>query len=177
MLKNLQTPRLTLRHLSPTDAEAILALRSNESINQYLARPKTTTIEEAQQFIQKIQIGIAHDGWLYWGIALKKSDTIIGTFCFWNMEKANGLAEIGYELHPDFQGKGIMHEVLTKMMDVGFKKMQFQTIVAFTNCENTKSIQLLLKKGFEKVADFEEIDAEHPIIYWKYELKKADILR
>jgi RimJ/RimL family protein N-acetyltransferase len=50
----LLTERLVLRELLATDAAAIIVLRSNDIVNQYINRPKTITPAGALQFIEKI---------------------------------------------------------------------------------------------------------------------------
>ena len=51
---NLQTDRLLLRQLNKEDANAILFLRSDATVNKYVKRPQTDTIQDAIDFINKI---------------------------------------------------------------------------------------------------------------------------
>lgn len=77
-------------------------------------------------------------------------DKLIGTICLWNINQENYSAEIGYELHPEWQGKGIMKEALSKIIDYGFQKMKLKEIEAFTNPLNDSSTRLLEKNNFKK---------------------------
>ena len=104
----LTTERLVLRQLTVEDVDAIATLRNNEIVNQYLGRSKTTTVSEALQFIDKINNNISNNVSIYWVIALPENNQLIGTICLWNIIAEEDTAEIGYELHPDFHGKGIM---------------------------------------------------------------------
>jgi ribosomal-protein-alanine N-acetyltransferase len=56
-----------------------------------------------------------------------------------NIRKAENRAEIGYELLPSFQGKGIMHEAISEVIEFGFQEMQLQTIEAWSKIENFNS--------------------------------------
>ena len=58
------------------------------------------------------------------------------------------MAEIGYELHPDFQGKGLMQEAISTVTDYGFNKMNLKVITAFTHINNLRSTNVLLKNNF-----------------------------
>lgn len=145
---NLITQRLSLRKLELKDDYDILILRSDERVNRFLDRPKTTTIEEARQFILKINEGVENNESIYWTITLKNDDKLIGTICYWNILTEKDEAEIGYELHPDFQGKGIMQEALAKVIDYGFEKMKLKTITALPTINNSKSRQLLERNKF-----------------------------
>ena len=101
----LTTNSLVLRQLIAADADAISVLRSNATVNQYLDRPKTTTPAEAIVFIDKITTAINNNQSLYWVIASKESNQLMGTICMWNIVAEENTAEIGYELHPDFHGR------------------------------------------------------------------------
>jgi ribosomal-protein-alanine N-acetyltransferase len=117
--------------------------------NRFLDRPKAITIEEAKQFIYKINDGINKNEWVYWAITLKNETKLIGTICYWNISKENDRAEVGYELHPRYQGKGIMQEALLKVIDFGFEQMRLKTITAVPSDDNIKSRKLLEKNNFK----------------------------
>ena len=146
----LSTERLVLRQLEKTDADDIFSLRSNEDVNKYLDRPKAISVDDAVQFIHKINDGINKNEWLYWAINLKESNKLIGTICLWNIEPEKVMAETGYELFPEFQGRGIMQEALLKVIEFGFENLQLNKITAFPDADNKKSIQLLEKNTFKR---------------------------
>jgi ribosomal-protein-alanine N-acetyltransferase len=144
----LTTKRLLLRQLQPTDDKAIFALRSNTQVNAYIQRPLPNNINDARYFINSIIEGIGNKEWLYWALILKDTTQLIGTICLWHFSNDSTMAEIGYELHPDFQGLGLMSEALKTVMDYGFITLQLNTIEAYTQPGNTKSISLLEKNNF-----------------------------
>jgi ribosomal-protein-alanine N-acetyltransferase len=145
---NLFTERLSLRQMNSNDEKEIFVLRSDERVLQYIDIPKAEIIEDARKFIDKINGFILNNESILWAISLKNSTTLIGTICLWNIDKENSVAETGYILHPDFQGKGIMQEALQKVIDYGFTKMNLKAIVADVNINNTKSIKLLERNCF-----------------------------
>lgn len=153
---NLRTPRLLLREPMRSDDTALYAIRSNASVNQYLIRPESVTAEETRQFIEKIRSGIRRNQWLYWAITFRGEDTLLGTICLWNISVAEESAEVGYELHPDYQGQGIMQEALGQVLRFGFENLRLKTIRALTRVDNLKSVHLLEKYGFIKNEEFEE---------------------
>jgi ribosomal-protein-alanine N-acetyltransferase len=148
----LVTERLVLRALKIADGRAIHILRSDDRVNRYLERPKSITLSEAKNFIRHINGGIARNKWIYWGITLKNEDALAGTVCLWNFSEEQRSAEVGFELHPDHQGKGIMREALVKVMEFGFRELRLHAIQAFTNVKNERSIHLLEKCNFERKA-------------------------
>jgi ribosomal-protein-alanine N-acetyltransferase len=165
-LPKLTTERLILRAIELEDAPAIKKLRSNKSVNQFLDRPKAITMIATERFIKNLLLGINNQQSFYWVIALKETNTAIGTICYWNLVPESHQAEIGFELHPKFQGKGIMHEAILKILEYGWNEMQLKTITAFTKWNHLKSISLLEKFNFQHITDINESQ------YKYYELKK-----
>jgi [ribosomal protein S5]-alanine N-acetyltransferase len=145
---DLYTERLQLRQLALSDEHEIYVQRSDPRIIQYLDRPKASDLDAARLFIQNINAGVAENRAVYWAITLKNTPALIGTICLWNISPEKSKAELGYSLHPDFQGKGYMQEALEKVVDYAFVVMQADVIEAFSHPENAPSIRLLQKNNF-----------------------------
>ena len=158
------TERLILRSLKDSDEQAIYSLRSNDITNKYLDRPKMKNINEAEEFITKINTGIKLNGWFYWVISLKENPELIGTICLWNFSDDKKTAEIGYELMLPFHGKGFANEALKSIIDYGFNKIGLDKIEAYTHKENVSSVRLLERNGFKLNADrHNEYNADNTI--------------
>ncbi len=146
----LKTERLTLRQLVGSDDNEIFALRSNENINKYLDRKPSKSIDDARAFIQTINKNIQRNDSIYWAITLNGTNKLVGTICLFGFSDDNLKAEIGYELLPDFQGKGIMQEAISKVIDFGIQHIGLNSIAAYTHSENQSSTRLLEKFNFKK---------------------------
>lgn len=155
----LHTSRLLLRPLQETDEDFIYSLRSNEQVNQFLDRAPAKNIEDARAFIKKINDGLAENKSYYWGIVLKETGTMIGTICFWNLSPDRRSAELGYELHPDHQGKGYMHEAIEEVIGFAFRS-GLTYLEAHSHKDNLASTALLRKHGF--IHDEKRKDPENP---------------
>jgi [ribosomal protein S5]-alanine N-acetyltransferase len=160
---NLTTKRLNLRQLNHDDQEDIFALRSNEEVSQFIDRPIAKEVDEALQYIKMINEGIDRNDWVLWAISLKETKHLIGTICLWNFSKELSKGEVGYELSPKFQGKGIMQEALTAVLEFGFETLKLHSIEGIVQSDNQRSIKLLEKNNFinkgrvEKETSDEEI--------------------
>jgi len=155
----LTTERLTLRQLSTDDQQAIFALRSDAAINKYLLREPSKTLEDAINFINKVNDNIKISYSYYWVISLTNTKTVAGTICLFNFSSETNSCEIGYELLPAFHGKGIMKEAAEKVIEYVFRVLQCKIIVAHTHKENQDSIKLLKKCNFLLSKD---VDKENP---------------
>ena len=151
----LKTERLTLRQLSTDDDKEILSLRSNKKINKYLGRKPATSIDDARIFIQTINENIERDDSVYWAITLSDIDTLIGTVCLFDFSQDRSRAEIGFELLPPYQGKGIMQEATSRVIHFAFLHLKLTSIEAYTHTENESSKRLLerLKFKTDRTAD------------------------
>lgn len=142
------TDRLILRTLTEFDSFEVLGIRSHPVINQFLHRDSPKNTFEALDFILNIQRKSANGEIFFLGIALQNKPELIGTICLWNFSGDRKTAELGYELLPEYHGKGIMSEAVTFILNFGFEDLNVSKIEAFTNKNNLNSIQLLQKFNF-----------------------------
>jgi len=153
----IKTKRLLLRRMTDADAPALLFMRSDERVMKYIGRNKMKTLEEATTFIQKINGSVDTNESIMWAISFQEEPAImIGTICFWNILKDHFRAEVGYMLHPDLWGKGIMKEAVMAVIDFGFKEMKLHGIEGHINPDNAVSGIVLEKCGFVREAYFKE---------------------
>ena len=150
----LQTERLVLRQLKLSDADAVLYLRSDKTINKYIHRPEnrqTKTIEDATNHIKKLTNQIETNTSISWGISLKENPEIIGSICLWNFSEDKTIAEVGYDLSTAFHNKEIMSEALKEVIRYGKTQLKLNHIEAYTHKDNNSSKALLKKHNFHLV--------------------------
>ncbi len=160
----LKTERLTLRQLHINDEQEIFTLRSDSEINKYLDRQLSKTIEDARNFINKINEHINKNDSIYWAITLGDKNILVGTVCLFSFSDENENCEIGYELLVKYQGQGIMKEAVEKVIDYAFHTIKVQKIEAIFHRDNQRSIKLLEKLSFR---NSNENDMSEPdLIYY-----------
>jgi len=156
----LTTARLVLRRLELEDKEQLFALRSDPEVNKYLHRDAPVDHDAVTAHIEKVNNGIRDNKWFYWVVSMKGKPELIGTICLWNFSEDRKTAELGYEMRPEFQNRGIMTEALAALLEYGFDTLELDFMEAFTHEHNEPSIHLLRKFGFVLVP--ERRDAEVP---------------
>lgn len=144
----LETERLTLRALTLDDAKAIFGLRTNKEVNEYIDRKVPRNLSEARAFIDRIATLAENNKGIFWVIASKSTNELMGTIGLRNFEDEEDYAEIGYEINPDYQERGYMSEAFGPVLKYGFQNLELKTIEAFTHKNNTASIALLEKLDF-----------------------------
>jgi ribosomal-protein-alanine N-acetyltransferase len=152
----LTTPRLELRQLELRDTGDFFKLRSDPRVMEFMDKPLMATIDEAEQTIGKIRSDFEANESITWAISMKGHRELIGTIGFWKIIKEHHRAEIGYLLHPDHWGKGLMQEALKPILDHGFGVMNLHSVEANVNPNNAASIKFLEKNHFVREAYYKE---------------------
>lgn len=142
------TERLILRTISEHDSVEILGIRSNIEINRFLQRNPPKDSFEALEFILSIKRKSANNEIVFLGISTQNNPKLLGTICLWKFSEDRKTAELGYELLPEYHGKGIMSEAVNFILNYGFNDLNLNKIEAFTNKNNLNSIKLLQKSKF-----------------------------
>ncbi len=154
--KNLESERLLLRQISENDVKEVFELRSNAETMQYIPRPLVTSQEEALHHIKMIQDKIESNEGINWAITLKNDSKLIGIAGHYRIKWEHFRSEIGYMILPEFNGKGIVTDVVALLLEYGFKNMNMHSIEAVIDPRNIASARVLEKNNFAKEAHFKE---------------------
>lgn len=161
----LETERITLRALNQEDVKAIFGLRTNKSVNTFIKRDVLKNLSEARAFIDTTSNLVIENKGIFWVLQSKNNNELMGTIGLRNFEVAENYAEIGYDMHPNFQERGFMSEAFQKVLEFASQEMNLKTIEAFTHKNNNASAALLKKYNFKLQLERKEEDFEDNIIY------------
>lgn len=140
-----------LRDMMLSDKHEYFNILGDERVNKYLSDediPKDAASAELEikfwssLFYRKLCV--------FWGIAEKKSNKLIGTIGFNSWSVQNRRTEVSYDLHPDYWRQGITSLALKKVIDFAFNKMAVTRIEARTMIDNDPSQRMLDKFKFQK---------------------------
>jgi len=145
----LETERLVLRQVNKADVGEVFFLRSSLEVGKYIARDPQKSIDETIAFIERTERNMVDNKAIPWAITFGEDNKLIGTISLHSFSEDNSVAEVGYDLNPKFQKKGIMSEALKAVVSYGFQKLGFSRIEAFTQIENESSKLLLVKNKFQ----------------------------
>ncbi len=152
----LETERLLLRCVAKEDVDEIFALRSNKETMKYIPRPLLKSKEDALEHIAMIVEKIENNEGINWAITLKGSSKLIGIIGHYRIQPEHYRAEIGYMLLPEYRGKGIATEAISKVVQYGFEIMKLHSIEAIIDPGNLVSAKVLENNGFVKEAHLRE---------------------
>lgn len=145
----LNTSRLVLRCISAEDVQAVHQLRCDQAVNVMVGRQAPDSLSQTMDFINRIEAMVEKKDCLYWVMASRNGNGLIGTICCWNFDIENEVVEIGYEMLPEFRGQGLMKEALKKVIDYTFTELHANLITAFPSRDNVKSVALLKALNFQ----------------------------
>ena len=144
----LSSPRLRLREVRDGDAAALFAIHSDARVMRYWSYPAWTELAQAEQKIADIQRQRREEDILIWAIADATSDLLIGSSAVFYLNLEQGRAEIGYSLHPDWQGRGLASEALQLVLGYVFNNLGLRRIEADIDPRNLPSCRLVERLGF-----------------------------
>ena len=157
----LETARLTLRHLSPGDAEFILELLNDPSFVQNIGDRGVRTTADAVCYIEKIVDGYQRLGFGLYLVALTGPGTPLGICGLVKRESLEDV-DVGFAFLPRFWSKGYAFESASAVMVHAREALGIRRVVAVVSPDNEGSIRLLEKLGlrFERMVRMPGSDAE-----------------
>lgn len=144
----LQSPRLRLREFRADDAADFFAIHSDPQVMRYWSFPAWTDIAQAEARLAYIAEQRAQQAICIWAIAEPESDRLIGNCTAFAINQAQGRAEIGYCLHPRWQGRGLASEALQQVLGYLFDTLQLRRVEADIDPRNGPSCRLVERHGF-----------------------------
>ncbi|GAB3837086.1 GNAT family N-acetyltransferase [Hymenobacter jeollabukensis] len=156
-LAELRTPRLVLRRITPADAPALFALRTDAQVLTYLDREPENSLADIEALIGRIDENLASNTGVNWAVARAEDEAqLIGTCGLWRLIPEHHRGEIGYMLSPAAWGAGLMAEAAAAVCRYGFEQLKLHSIEGNVNPHNAASIRLLEQLGFVREAYFRE---------------------
>lgn len=145
----IETERLLLQPMEAGHIDFVFQHFSDPEINRYILDDEPVqTMEQAQEIVDfYVPPRKSYNRWV---LTLKTYLTPIGTCGFHKWDQRNHHAEIGYDLGTTYWHKGYMTEALQAVLQHGFEKMELNRIEAIVYPENTASLRVLERLGFQK---------------------------
>lgn len=163
----IETERLLLRELLPSDIEGMYELDSDPEVHKYLGNNPVNDKEQLLNVIEFVRQQYIDNGIGRWAVIEKKTNNFIG----WSglklvKELTNNhvnFYDLGYRLIQKYWGKGYATESAVAALEYGFKSLQLNEIYAAAHIENNASNKILSKIEFQCLEKYQD---EYGIHYW-----------
>ena len=100
---------------------------------------------------------------------------LIGTCGFKGVPSPDGTVEIGYEIAPAYQGKGLATEAARALVEHAFQHEVVKAVLAHTLAEENASVAVLRKLGFTHIQEIYDLEDGY-IWQWRLEKLSANLL-
>lgn len=152
-LPDVETERLVLRQRTLDDVDDMFTYGSLECVAHAAGFKPSQTTDDTVLFLQSLYERLDKENIPRgYGITLKGSHKVIGSVDF-NRRYGNTqhILEIGYALHPDYWGQGIMPEAVKALIEVTFTLLSdIQKIGVSHYAFNKNSKRVIEKIGFKQ---------------------------
>jgi len=154
----IETDRLVLRDIQPSDVDGMFELDSDPEVHKYLGNQPFKNKRQSEEIINSIIKQYDEFGIGRWAIVNKQTNEFMG----WSGLKLNTVTlnshanfiDVGYRIIKRFWGKGFATESSIVALDYGFNTLKLETIYGITEKGNEASHRVLLKVGLTHVEDF-----------------------
>jgi ribosomal-protein-alanine N-acetyltransferase len=154
----LETERFILREFVLDDADDVYNYMSDREVLEFYDVEPYTNIDQAKEELKFEIESFKNKRRLRWGIARKEDNKIIGNCGYHSIIKPYFRTEVGYILDKKYWRQGVMTEVLNTVIPYGFENMELNRIEVQLYPENTASVKLTEKLGFEKEGILKEYE-------------------
>lgn len=152
-----ETARLRVRRFGRDDVPAFVAYRADpevarfQSWSDYTEHLGIALIES----MQGAEPGVPGE-WYQFALADRTSGWLVGDLALKVDEDEPRVAEVGFTIAPEHQGKGYAAEALEAMLGFAFDAFGLHRIYAVTDALNDRAAALLERVGFRREAHFHE---------------------
>ena len=151
----LETDRLLLRRLVPSDLDDLYALYSDPEVRRYFPEG-TLTLEQTKEELEWFENGHPENPSIgLWATIYKESGEFAGRcgLLSWTIDGKQEI-EIAYMLGKRFWRRGLGSEVAKALVDYGFNHLGLSRLIALVDSENVASIKTAQSAGlaFERDA-------------------------
>lgn len=155
---NIETDRLILREVRPSDAEGFFELDSNPEVHRFLGNNPVKNIEQCKAVIDFIVRQYQDFGIGRWAVIDKKTDEFVGWAGLkYVTEPSNNrlnFYDLGYRLIERYWGKGFATEAAKASLKYAFETLKLDNVIGTAHVQNDASNKILKKIGFKFIENY-----------------------
>ncbi|MEJ1167379.1 GNAT family N-acetyltransferase [Variovorax sp. CCNWLW186] len=170
-----ETPRLRLRQWRESDLAPFAALAADPQVMAFLLPLPTRADSDA--LAERLKARIDENGWGFWAVEHKDSGEFAG-FTGLNVPLAalpfSPCVEIGWRFGRKWWRQGVASEAARGALQIGFERLGFDEIVAFTAVGNLRSAAVM-----ERIGMHEDVAGafDHPALPEGHALRRHRLYR
>ena len=154
----LETERMVLRRFVEEDAPLLLELDSDPEVVRFVDVGLSPDLDKIRNELIPYLLNYyeRNVGFGVWAAIEKASGDFLGWFLFRPSARDASAIELGYRLRRAAWGRGLATEGSRALVEMGFKELGVEQVVAMAMARNVASRRVMEKVGLRYVGDFEE---------------------
>jgi ribosomal-protein-alanine N-acetyltransferase len=145
----IETERLTMRRITPHDADLMLAVWNDPAFVRYVGDRGIRTIEQAAKAIEEGAMRLfSEHGFGPYRMALKTDDTAVG-ICGIFAREGMDEPDLGFSVLPEFCKRGFAYESAVAVIRHARVDLKLPRLTAIVSPENAASVGLIEKLGLQ----------------------------
>ncbi|MEO6902802.1 MAG: GNAT family N-acetyltransferase [Bacteroidia bacterium] len=160
-----ETERLILREILPSDIEGMYELDADPEVHKYLRNKPVSSKEQVANVINTIRQQYIDNRIGRWAIIDKNTNEFIGwaglKFITEETNNHKNYYDLGYRLIKRYWGRGIATETALASLEYAFEKLKTNKVYAIADCENSSSNKILKKVGLKYIETFDLEGIKH----------------
>ena len=152
----IRTERLSLRRVTPADADVLHSYYGRADVATYLLTPPLTRAETAGEVRRRLRFGgpgsPADQATKAFSVVVELDGEVVGDVLLIHQPPHFSEAEIGWVLHPDHGGRGIATEAAGALLDLAFGHYGYHRVSAVLDARNAASAAVAERLGMRREA-------------------------
>lgn len=163
-IPTIQTERLTLRKLLPSDYRDMYEYASQQTVTEYLLWSPHLNQDQTYRYLEAVQTSYKRGEFFDWAVVITETGKMIGTCGYTSFDVDNRRTEIGYVLNPAYWGNGYASEAVMAVTEFAFSELGMNRVEAHFIEGNERSLHVMRKCGMA----LEGIFRQYMLIKGKY---------
>ena len=155
----IETDRLILREIVPSDYPGMFELDADPEVHNYLGNCPIQNTEQARQNIDFIRKQYLENGIGRWALVTKETNNFIGwaglKLITEEINNQTNYYDLGYRLIRKYWGKGYATEAASASIAYGFNRLKLKEIFGMADTRNMDSRHVLEKAGMKYIETFD----------------------
>ncbi len=146
--------RIVLRAWAQDDLDALGKLRNDLTLQEMLmSQPRPNSVDRVQDWLTGKS---GRDDGVFFVIAKRDSDRVLGYAQVVNMNTMHGTGELGICIGPDVQGSGYGSSAMILLEDYLKRVFNLRKLLLHVLADNKDAVKFYLKLGFDEVGRMKE---------------------
>ena len=169
-MEPIHTERLLIRRATAADEGDYLRFRTRPEVQHYIGGVPLSAERAAMLLARQdaINTETGEDCYIMFAVTVRGENRMIGESGLFITAPPKNEGDIGWIIHPDYQGRGYAPEAARALLDYGFRTRCLRRITSSCDARNTRSVRVMEHLGMRREAHFRQASFAHGVWHDEY---------